>query len=181
MPRDARLKCFECGYVVYRSPQITAGCVLQVGNRVLLTRRAITPRIGFWTVPGGYVEEGESTEQGARRELEEEAGVRITSARLAAIYEIPQINQVCILYSAQASHCEPCNGAESSEVQLFEPARAPWEKLAFPTDRRIIDRLKSGQALKGIEIGDFGWGEDGRILMRRGKPLGSLRERGRVG
>ena len=148
-------------------PVATAGCMLRVGGRVLLSRRAVPPRIGFWTIPGGFVEKGESTEDAAVRELAEETGVRLEHARLSAIYEIPQIGQNCFLYSADVSACEPCLGAESSEAGFFDLFDAPWDELAFPTDRRLLYQLWLMPPVFELDTGTFQWGSDGRIVLYR--------------
>jgi ADP-ribose pyrophosphatase YjhB (NUDIX family) len=146
-------------------PFITAGCMLTVRGRVLLSRRAVPPRIGFWTIPGGFVEKGESVEKAALRELAEETGVRIKHARLAAIYSIPQIGQTCFLYSADLNACEISIGAECAEAKLFDPLDIPWNELAFPTDRRLLHRLGLVPHTLEFETGRFHWEADGRIEL----------------
>lgn len=149
----------------YPDRSIVAGCLLRVGDRILLSRRAIPPRTGFWTIPGGYVDEGESTEHAARRELEEEAGVSVAQAQLLAIYEMPQISQVLFLYSAIAESCIARAGLESSEITLCRPRDAPWHHLAFATDRRTLYRLLKPDSISTVEFGQFRWGKDNRIRM----------------
>jgi len=151
-------------------PFVTAGCMLMVQGRVLLSRRAVPPRIGFWTIPGGFVEKGESTEKAAIRELVEETGVRIQHVRLAAIYGIPQIGQTCFLYSADLSECEICIGEESVDARLFDPFDIPWNELAFPTDRRLLRQLRPGPHTLEFESGRFHWGADGRIVLTSRSP-----------
>ena len=151
-------------------PSVTAGCMLTVRGRVLLSRRAVPPRIGLWTIPGGFVEKGESVERAALRELAEETGVRIKHARLAAIYSIPQIGQTCYLYSADLSECEICIGAESADARLFDPFEIPWNELAFPTDRRLLDQLQPVTPTLEFETGRFYWGEGGRIVLTSQSP-----------
>ena len=151
-----------------------AACLLQVGDGILLSRRAISPRIGFWTIPGGYVEEAESAEHGARRELEEEAGVSVPSAQLIAVYEMPQISQVLLLYTAIVSSCDPRPGPESSEVAVFRSQDAPYGKTAFATDRRTLLRFNCGLIGSAIELGRLHWGCDGHIrltVQRRQFPI----------
>ena len=153
-----------------RLPIVTAGCMLRVRGRVLLSRRAVPPRIGFWTIPGGFVEKGESTEKAAIRELVEETGVSIEQLRLAAIYGIPQIGQTCFLYSAGLGECEIRIGAESADARLFEPLDIPWNELAFPTDRRLLHQLRPGRHTLEFETGRFHWGADDRIVLTSRSP-----------
>lgn len=157
--------CSSCGRVDYPNPRIVAGCLLLVGGRALLSQRAIQPRAGCWTIPGGFVEECESTEQGARRELAEETGVWVDRACLIAVYEIPQIYQVLFLYVALAGRCHARPGAESSGISLSDPGEVPWNDLAFPTDRRTLHRLRQGRQHVPVEFGRCHWGPDGRILI----------------
>jgi ADP-ribose pyrophosphatase YjhB (NUDIX family) len=148
----------------YPNRSLLASCLLCVDDRVLLSRRAIWPRLGFWTIPGGFVEEGESTECGACRELEEEAGVSIVRAKLLAVYEMPQISQVMFMYMAMAECCNARAGPESGEVSLCLPREVPASQLAFATDRRALYRLINGE-VDSVEYGQFRWGADGRIRM----------------
>jgi ADP-ribose pyrophosphatase YjhB (NUDIX family) len=144
---------------------MTGACMLRVRGRVLLSRRAVPPRIGFWTIPGGFVEKGETTEKAAVRELAEETGVCIEQVQLAAIYTIPQIRQTCFLYSADLSACEVSIGAESSEARLFNPLDIPWNELAFPTDRRLLHQMRLTPHALPFDTGSFHWGTDGRIVL----------------
>lgn len=160
--------CSVCGHVTYLNPLVTSACVLRVGGRVLLSRRAIEPRAGCWTIPGGYVEAGETTEQAARRELAEETSVSVDRVGLTALYELPQINQICFVYTAHVGSCRASPGPESDAVQLSDFAVAPWDTLAFPTDRRVLYRLQTHVSEYSIEVGKFWWGTDGRILLLAG-------------
>jgi ADP-ribose pyrophosphatase YjhB (NUDIX family) len=146
-------------------PQVLAACLLRVGDRILLSRRAIPPRIGCWTIPGGYVEAGETPEQGARRELEEEARVSVPRAQLLGVYEMPQIFQVLFLYAAQVESCAAQAGPESSAVCMCHPGEAPWNDLAFATDRRTVLRLRHEPHCASVEYGRFHWGTDGAIRL----------------
>jgi ADP-ribose pyrophosphatase YjhB (NUDIX family) len=145
--------------------QLIAGCLLRVGERILLSRRAAPPRVGCWTIPGGFVEPGETAQQAALRELEEEAGVRVSGARLTAVYEMPQIAQILLLFSACLGSCAPHAGSESCEVGLFDPRRVPWDELAFATDRRTVLRCQHDATRETVELGWLHWAGDGRICL----------------
>src|SRR5271156_4529673 len=95
-----RLVCVECGFVLYDNPKIVVGSVARWGDRILLCRRAINPRRGFWTLPAGYLELNEATAEGARREAQEEALADIAIDGLLAVYSIPRISQVQLIYRA---------------------------------------------------------------------------------
>ncbi len=130
-----RLVCPECQYVAYRNPLIVVGSVAEWQGRILLCRRAIEPCRGLWTLPAGFMEENETTLEGAAREAHEEAGATIEIGALLGIYQLPRISQVHFFYRARLLSPEIAAGIESLEVGLFEWADIPWLKLAFPTVR----------------------------------------------
>jgi ADP-ribose pyrophosphatase YjhB (NUDIX family) len=114
-----RMICADCGYILYDNPKIVVGSVVRLGDRVLLCRRAINPRRGFWTLPAGYLELNESTTAGAAREAWEEARARILIEGLLAIYDIPRLSQVQLIYRARLADEAVAAGPESLEVGLF--------------------------------------------------------------
>lgn len=128
-----RLTCPDCGYVAYQNPLIVVGSVALWEDRVLLCRRAIEPRLGFWTLPAGFMEERETTAEGAAREAWEEARARIAVDALLAIYDIPRISQVQLIFRARLLSPEVAAGPESQEVALFRWDEIPWADIAFPT------------------------------------------------
>lgn len=129
----SRLICPDCGYIAYENPKIIVGSVCSWQDRVLLCRRAIEPRKGFWTLPAGYMELNESSEQGAIREAWEEARARIALDGLLAVYNIPRISQVQLIYRAHLTSPEIAAGPESAEVGLFVWDDIPWADIAFPS------------------------------------------------
>src|SRR5579863_6278399 len=128
-----RMVCQECGYIAYENPKIVVGSVVSAGSRVLLCRRAIDPRRGFWTLPAGYLELHESTVAGALREAQEEACAEIAIEGLLAVYNIPRLSQVQIIYRARLAGPAIAAGAESLEMRLFAWDEIPWDELAFPS------------------------------------------------
>lgn len=128
-----RLVCDTCGWIHYVNPKIVVGAVCTWDDRLLLCRRAIEPRRGYWTIPAGYLEERESVEAGARREAREEAKAEIELDGLLAVYSIPRISQVQIIFRARLPAPEFGAGIESLEVRLFDWAEVPWQELAFPS------------------------------------------------
>lgn len=125
--------CAECGFVDYRNPKIVVGSVAIWDEKILLCRRSIDPRHGYWTLPAGYLENGETAEDGARREAREEACAKIDIDRLLAVYSIPRISQVQLMYRARLISPEIAAGEESLEVGLLGWADIPWADLAFPS------------------------------------------------
>ncbi len=128
-----RLVCGRCEFIHYQNPKIVAGAVCTWEDRILLARRAIEPRKGAWTLPAGYMELGETTEQAAQREAREEACASIEIDRLLAMYSIARIGQVQIMYRARLLSPDVAAGPESADVALVTWDKIPWEELAFPT------------------------------------------------
>lgn len=133
-----RYVCDACAAIHYQNPKMIVGCIAEWENRILLCRRAIEPRLGLWTVPAGFMENGETTAQGAARETLEEANARVEVGPLYAMYNIPHINQVYILFRARLLDLDFSAGAESLEVKLFDEADIPWEQIAFATVRNTL-------------------------------------------
>lgn len=125
--------CATCGFIHYQNPKVVVGSVVHHDGRVLLCRRAIEPRSGFWTIPAGYMEIGETAAQGAVREAQEEACANIVIENVLAVYSIPDIAQVQVIHVAHLAEPEFKCGPESQEVSLFDWNDIPWEDLAFPS------------------------------------------------
>lgn len=128
-----RLVCVECGFINYENPKVVVGSVCTWGERILLCRRAIDPRKGFWTIPAGYLELKETTAAGAEREAWEEARARIVIEDLLAVYNIPRLSQVQLIYRARLASPAVEPGPESVEVGLFGWEEIPWDDIAFPS------------------------------------------------
>jgi len=135
-----RLVCPDCGYVAYENPRIVVGTVCRWAGRILLCRRAIEPRCGYWTLPAGYLERHERPEEGARREAWEEARARVTVGPLMAVYSLVRISQVQLIYCGRLASPELMPGPESEAVALFTWDEIPWDELAFPTVRWALER-----------------------------------------
>lgn len=125
--------CGHCGFVDYKNPKIVVGSIASHEGRILLCRRAIEPRRGYWTLPAGYLELGESAEDGARREAWEEARARLVLDATLAVYSVPRISQVQIMFRARLETPDFAAGPESLEVALVAWEKIPWADIAFPT------------------------------------------------
>ncbi|SIR38829.1 ADP-ribose pyrophosphatase YjhB, NUDIX family [Aromatoleum tolulyticum] len=125
--------CPSCGTIHYQNPKVVVGAIPEWGERILLCRRAIEPRHGFWTLPAGFMENAESTAEAAARETLEEACARIEVGDLFTLISVPHINQVHIVYRARLLDLEFGPGEESLEVALFEEKDIPWDDIAFRT------------------------------------------------
>ncbi|MEI2416694.1 NUDIX hydrolase [Orrella sp. JC864] len=134
-PGDNRLRdlCHHCGAVHYQNPRMVVGTVPVWEGRILLCRRAIEPRYDTWTLPAGFMELGETTEQGAARETQEESGARIELGALYTVIDVPQVEQVHLYFLARALGPELDPGPESLYARWFEPAEIPWDELSFRT------------------------------------------------
>jgi ADP-ribose pyrophosphatase YjhB (NUDIX family) len=133
-----RYICDSCNIVHYQNPNIIAGCLPVWGDKVLLCRRAIEPRYGFWTLPAGFMENGETIAEGAARETWEEAEAKVRELTLYTVFNIPYINQVYMLHRAHLVDGKFGIGVESLECQLFDEADIPWDELAFPSVKRTL-------------------------------------------
>jgi ADP-ribose pyrophosphatase YjhB (NUDIX family) len=133
-PDDNRLRyvCPSCSTIHYQNPNMVIGAIPEwIDGRILLCRRAIEPRHGFWTLPAGFMENGETTTEAAIRETLEEANAQIAIGELYSMYNLPYINQVHMLFRARLLDLNFFPGVESLEVKLFEEQDIPWDDLAF--------------------------------------------------
>ncbi len=133
-----RYICTICNYIHYQNPRVVVGALPVIDDQLLLCRRAIIPRIGFWTLPAGYLENHETLAQAARRETLEEARASIGDEQLYRVYDITRINQVYAFFRARMDNADCSPGAESQEVGLFSEADIPWAELAFPVVERTL-------------------------------------------
>ena len=135
-----RLVCNDCQWVHYENPRIIVTGLCLSEDQVLLCRRAIAPRYGFWTLPGGFLEVGETLEEGTCREVREEAGASVRTTSLLATYSIPRIGQVHMIYLSEMRRPEFHAGPESLDVQFFPMTQdgIPWDDLAFPVNHWVL-------------------------------------------
>lgn len=124
--------CPVCGSIHYQNPKVVVGCIPEWEDRILLCRRAIEPRYGLWTLPAGFMENGETLQQGAARETLEEANARVDVGALYSLFNLPHISQVYALFRSRLLDLDFGPGHESLEVVLMREDEIPWEDLAFP-------------------------------------------------
>lgn len=149
-----RYVCKRCHHIHYENPRLVVGCVAEWEGRLLLCKRAIEPQSGLWTLPAGFLENGETTAQGAVRETIEEAGAQIGIDAPFAMVNIPHINQVHLFYRGRLLGPEFSAGVESLEVALLDPGEIPWSTLAFRSVRFCLEHY-----LADREAGVFGFHE----------------------
>ena len=149
--------CTNCKTIHYTNPKLVVGALVYWGDKIILCRRAIEPRLGFWNIPAGYLEDHEKAEEGAAREVWEEAGAKVNIEGVLAIYNLPEANQVYIHFVGELIDGVYSNGVESIETKLFSEEEIPWMDLAFASSafalRKYFQDRKSGKI--GTYIGSF--------------------------
>jgi ADP-ribose pyrophosphatase YjhB (NUDIX family) len=133
-----RYVCGGCGMIHYQNPKIVVGCLPESDGKVLLCKRAIEPRRGLWTLPAGFLENGETLVAGAARETLEEARAHVDVGDLYTVISLPQINQIYVMFRARLVDDDFGPGSESLEVRLFPEDEVPWEEMAFRTITRTL-------------------------------------------
>lgn len=154
--------CSKCGRIHYQNPRLVVGCIPENGDRLLLCRRSIEPRAGYWTLPAGFLELGESTEQGAVRETLEEAMARVEVISLYSLISVPNIDQIHLFFRARMLTPDFAAGEETLDAALFEEARIPWDDLAFATVRDTLrryfdDRRRGDWGVHTFTLEKRGW------------------------
>lgn len=135
-----RYICAACGSIHYQNPKLVVGCVPEFDDRILLCRRAIEPRLGLWTLPAGFMENGETVEEAAVRETAEEAKARVEILSLFSVVSLPHISQVYMLFRGRLLDEDFGAGHETLEVRLFLERDIPWDELAFPSIAHTLGR-----------------------------------------
>ena len=154
-----RYVCDTCTTIHYRNPNIVAGCVVTHDNRLLICRRAIEPRRGYWTLPAGFMEHGESVMQAAAREAREEACADVEQLTLYAVIDVLHVGQVHMMYRGILRNGKHAVGPESLETALVGIDEIPWKDLAFPSVRFTLecfrDDLARGEFGLHTQVFDF--------------------------
>lgn len=168
-----RYVCGQCGMIHYQNPKMVVGSIPvweQNGEtRVLLCKRAIEPRYGYWTLPAGFMENNETTSEAAMRETIEEAGARVELHDMFSLLNVPHVHQVHIFYRATLLDLDYQAGIESLEVDLFAEAEIPWEDIAFPTVGHTLKHFFADLARIRSSGGNYSLHtEDIRKPMRQG-------------
>jgi ADP-ribose pyrophosphatase YjhB (NUDIX family) len=152
-----RFVCPACQAIHYQNPKLIVGCVAEHEGRILLCRRAIEPRLGYWTIPAGFMENGETLQAGAARESWEEALARVEIGSLLAVVNVVHAHQVHVMFRARLTDASCGVGAESLEVGLYPAQEIPWAEIAFPSVefalRRYLEDRREGR--EGLHFADF--------------------------
>ena len=166
-----RAVCTACGTIHYDNPRIIAGCVIEVDGKILMCKRAIEPRHGFWTIPAGFMENGESVQQAAAREAMEEALAHVQIGSLLAIASVLRAQQVHIMFRARLDPAHPQFGIgpESLESQLYDESEIPWPEVAFLSVefalRRYLEDRRNG--VERLHFRTIDW-RDGKLVTTDG-------------
>jgi ADP-ribose pyrophosphatase YjhB (NUDIX family) len=152
-----RFVCEQCGRIHYRNPLLVVGCVPEWDDRILLCRRAIEPRHGYWTVPAGFLENDETTREGAARETLEEACATVEIGSALSMTHVVHVNQVHLMYRGRLTDGRFAAGEESLETALFTRDEIPWDELAFPSVRFCLERYYADldRGVEGFHIQDI--------------------------
>ncbi len=148
-----RFVCERCHAVHYENPKIVVGCLPEWEDRILLCKRAIEPRSGLWTFPAGFMEKDETLEEAAARETLEEAETEVEISRLYALFSIPHVNQIYVVFRGTMKQATFGPGTESLEVDLFTREDIPWSKLAFRVIHDILERYCKDGAHAPVHVG----------------------------
>ncbi len=157
---DNRLRfcCPDCHTIHYQNPKLVTGCLVTRGEEILLCKRAISPRKGWWNLPAGYLENGETVEQGALRETMEESAARAAIQRVLCIYSLPHVHQVYVFFLAEWLHWEDSETPESEEIAFFAPDAIPFSEMAFSSSNfainKYLDDLKTGNTASHLGTWD---------------------------
>jgi ADP-ribose pyrophosphatase YjhB (NUDIX family) len=140
-----RYVCGGCGTIHYQNPKVVVGCIPEYEDKILLCRRAIEPRLGTWTIPAGYLENGETVSEGARREVLEEARAHVGQLHPFGLYNICHINQIYLIFRARLADKHFGAGHESLEARLVDITEIPWNELAFPVISHTLEKYVDGR------------------------------------
>ena len=175
---DNRLRyvCISCQEIHYQNPKIVVGCIPEYEGKVLLCKRAIEPRYGYWTLPAGFMELEETSLEAALRETLEEANSRVGISELYTVFNLPYVSQVYMMYRSQLLDLDFSAGEESLEVRLFSEDKIPWDDIAFTTIKHTLNFYFQDQRNRNFHLhtGDIIKLNDGSYDFRSGPESGSV-------
>lgn len=164
--------CPRCEQIFYHNPVVVVGCIAEWEGKVLMCRRAIEPRLGFWTLPAGFLELGESTPEAGARETREEALAEVSTGPLFSLINIPDIGQIHMFYRAWMSDGQHAAGMESEETTLMAEEDIPWRDLAFPTIHRTLEHYFADRRAGQYQLHTEDLGKDDWHQMQLHRELG---------
>ncbi|KAB2814417.1 NUDIX hydrolase [Phaeocystidibacter luteus] len=154
---DHRLRevCENCGTIHYSNPLMVVGCLVTLDGKVLLAKRGIEPRKGYWNLPCGFMENKETAEVGALREVEEETGLFVTIERLHSVFSVVHANQVYLIFKAEAAGDDFTLTPESTEIEFFEPDEIPWGEIAFSSNEHALRSYLDSPTSSTVHLGSY--------------------------
>ncbi|NVK28725.1 MAG: NUDIX hydrolase [Flavobacteriia bacterium] len=154
---DHRLRevCQKCGTVHYSNPLMVVGCLVTHGDKILLAKRGIEPRKGYWNLPCGFMENHETAEEGALREVEEETGLTVTIEKLHSVFSVVHANQVYLIFKAESPRTDFTLTPESIEIEFFEPSEIPWDDIAFSSNEHALRSYLDSPASTTVHLGSY--------------------------
>lgn len=151
----SRIVCTHCDTIHYQNPLIVVGCLIEYEGKILLAKRGIEPRKGYWNLPAGFMENEETAEEGALREVEEETGMRVTLERLLTVFSVVHANQVYLIFLARASTPDFTLTPESVDIRFFSPGEIPWDEIAFSSNVHALKAFLANPASKEVHLGSY--------------------------
>ncbi|HAD98191.1 MAG TPA: ADP-ribose pyrophosphatase [Cryomorphaceae bacterium] len=141
-----RYVCTSCHIIHYQNPNMVVGCLIVNDGRIMLARRGIEPRKGYWNLPCGFLENEETVQQGAKREVFEETGASVELGPLHTVYNLPHANQVYLIFLATMTDPHYHLTDESTEIGFFAPDEIPWDEIAFSSNAFALKKyLENGE------------------------------------
>ena len=176
-PDDDRLRyvCEACQTIHYQNPKVVAGCLPVYQDKILLCRRAINPRAGFWTLPAGFMELDETSLEAAVRETLEEANARVEVIELYAVFNLPHVNQVYMMFRSDLLDRQFSPGTESLDARLFSEDEIPWNELAFATIRQTLKFYFQDRVTGEFRLHTGDIVKDGERYLFRAGPSANIR------
>lgn len=150
-----RKVCANCGTIHYTNPNMVVGCIIEDQGKIMLAKRGIEPQKGFWNLPCGYLENEETIQQGAKREVYEETGATVELKHLHTIYNLPHANQVYLIFLASMISPEYHITPESTEIEFFSPEAIPWDAIAFSSNSFAIQKYLENIESDKVHIGSY--------------------------
>ncbi|KAB2818229.1 NUDIX hydrolase [Phaeocystidibacter marisrubri] len=149
----SRAVCSDCNSIHYSNPLMVVGCLVVNDGKVLLARRGIEPRMGFWNLPCGFMENDETTEVGALREVLEETGLEVEIQHLHSVYSVVPANQVYLIYKAITDRTDYKLTPESTEINFFSPDEIPWDEIAFTANMHALKAFVENPESTNVHLG----------------------------
>lgn len=151
-----RFVCPDCDMIHYTNPNMVVGCIIDKDGKIMMARRGIEPRLGFWNLPCGFLENEETIQQGAKREVYEETGATVELGNLHTVYNLPHANQVYLIFKADMVGDEYRLTPESTEIRFFAPEEIPWDEIAFSSNAFAIKKyIEFGKDDTQTHIGSY--------------------------